>query len=164
MSKFYKTKNATRGDFEAIDQLLREAFGGPDEADLVMRLRTLPSKSIELVAISGVGIIGHIFLSELVSPNNWGALAPLAVAGNSRTKGVGAALIYSAITHAENISWSALAVLGDPKYYSRFGFSTELSKGYKSPYPIEFTGLLPLSGNATAREGNLVYPSVFEGV
>lgn len=151
-------------DTTQIAFLLREAFEGNEEADLMVRLRTPSLNPIELCARQGVDVIGHICLTEMISPKKWGALAPLSVAPKHQGKGVGSALITEAVRRARSRGWGALVVLGDPKYYGRFGFSTEMAQGYTSPYPILYTGILPLGKPQPPVQGTLTYPTEFEGV
>lgn len=156
--------NMAPADTAQIESLLCDAFGGRDEVDLMARLRNPELKIIEICAHHGTELVGHIFLSEMILPKKWGALAPLSVASAHQKKGVGTTLVEEAIRRAKAHGWEALVVLGDPKYYGRFGFSTERAEGFTSPYPIKFTGILPFENVKMPVNGVLIYPSEFEGV
>lgn len=151
-------------DAAQIAFLLRDAFQGEEEVDLMARLRKSKYELVELCARQNGDIIGHICLTEMISPRKWGALAPLSVAPNHQKKGTGSALIFEAINRAKLRGWKALVVLGDPNYYSRFGFSVERAQGYTSPYPILYTGILLLGKYYPPVQGIFTYPAEFEGV
>lgn len=154
---------ATDAEYTQIDQLLRAAFNGPDEAGLVKRLRSQSADLIELIAKSGGQVVGHICLSRLDEPAEWGALAPLSVAANFRRIGIGASLVCEAIRQAEAARWPALVVLGDPSYYNRFGFDVEKATGFTSLYPIKYTGILELSAFKEDKNKRITYSAAFAG-
>jgi putative acetyltransferase len=66
-------------DGAAIARVVEAAFDQPDEAELVARLRADGAMAIELVAVDGEAIVGHIAFSRLVAPAGAIALAPVAV-------------------------------------------------------------------------------------
>lgn len=150
---------ATPADADAIDALLRAAFGGPGEAGLVLALRAGPVVA-EWVAVQGGAVVGQVMLSAMVAPVGWVALAPLAVAEGARRRGIGAALVRAALGSLRG--WRAAAVLGEPGYYDRFGFAP--APGLRGPYPPAFMGLLPLDDPAPDGRAALVYPAAFEGL
>lgn len=121
-------------DEPAIAALHRDAFGGPDEALLVDRLRADGDVVLSRVARVGSAVIGHILFSRMDAPFPALALAPLAVAANHRRQGIAAALIGDGLAAARAGGWTAVFVLGDPAYYRRFGFSHEAAVGFESPY------------------------------
>ena len=58
-------RRETRQDLDAIDALLRDAFGGDGEARLVRKLREDGDLSLSLVADAAGAILGHVALSPL---------------------------------------------------------------------------------------------------
>lgn len=61
--------------------------------------------------------------------------------------------------------YDVVFVLGDPRYYSRFGFSSERARSLDFPYPKETFMALELCPGALAGvAGKVVYPPPFEGV
>lgn len=152
-------RSATTAETDAIDALLRAAFGGPGEAGLVLALRAGPVVA-EWVAERDGAVVGQVMLSAMVAPVGWVALAPLAVAMGARRRGIGAALVRAALASLRG--WRAAVVLGDPRYYGRFAFAP--APGLRGPYPPAFMGLLPLEDPAPDSRAELVYPAAFEGL
>lgn len=144
-------------DHTGIAGLLRRAFDGDGEAELVTALRPA---AIELVAERDGELQGHILLSPLEAPFRALALAPLAVEPIWQGQGIGSALIRRAIADAEG--WDAIIVLGDPAYYARFGFSVEEAAGYACAYAGPF--LMVLALRDVPATGRIVYPQAFSAL
>ena len=62
------------------------------------------------------------------------ALAPIGVLASRRKAGIGTELIKEGFEICRERGREAAVVLGDPKYYSRFGFSSLIAKRLRSPY------------------------------
>ena len=119
-------------DIDGIDSMLREAFGGTDEARLVAGLRAQGDLQFSLVAEAGGVVIGHLGFSPLTGDVSALALAPVAVAPKLQRRGVGAAMIHHALGRAGR---TPVIVLGDPEYYGTFGFApVALNSPYAGPY------------------------------
>ena len=54
-------------------------------------------------------------------------------------------------------------VLGDPAYYSRFGFSAATAKPFRTPYDGEYMQALILAPDAP-KSGTVRYPTAFAGL
>ncbi|MGZ8361809.1 MAG: GNAT family N-acetyltransferase, partial [Allosphingosinicella sp.] len=121
-------------DRAAIAALVEHAFGQPDEARLIARLRADGDLVLSLVADDGGTILGHVALSLMAAPFRALGLAPVAVAPGHQRQGIAAALIREALDRARADGWGGVFVLGDPAYYRRFGFSPDLASGFDSPY------------------------------
>lgn len=133
-------RRETRNDLDAIDALLRDAFGGEAEAKLVRDLRDAGDLSLSLVADAAGTIVGHIALSPLEAASPTYALAPLAVTPKAQRRGIGAALLHQAVLWAEDAS---VVVLGDPGYYGPLGFKpADLASPYAGP-SLQMIGTLP---------------------
>lgn len=150
-------------DCDAIRSVICEAFHQSDEADLVEALRTARVLEISLVAKEDNSIVGHIALSKLKSPANSLALAPVCVVGNQQGRGIGSSLIQTAVAEARSRGFSMIFVLGDPDYYSRFGFSTELAEGFPCEYSGSFFMALPI-GKEHLEPTSVIYPKAFGGM
>ena len=61
-------------------------------------------------------------LLPLVKSVFCGAIAPLSVLPDYQSKGIGSKLIKVAISESKKIQLDALFVLGNPKFYQKFGF------------------------------------------
>ena len=139
-------RKATSLDRDAIREIYLSAF--PDsEKELVLKLaidllskKTTPH-TISLVAeIDGV-IAGHIAFSPvfLESTNaHFGyILAPLAVAPKYQNNKIGSSLVKSGLDAISKMGSFIVFVYGDPQYYSRFGFYTDLAEKFIPPYTLQ---------------------------
>jgi len=121
-------------DLPRIDDVVRRAFDRPEEARLVDLLRRLASPFLSLVAIEGDRVVGHVALSPVVvegvgtGPTSAG-LAPLSVLPECQGRGIGNALMRSALVEARAMGWRAIFLLGNPLYYARFGFELAAPRG-----------------------------------
>ncbi|WP_274630438.1 GNAT family N-acetyltransferase [Arvimicrobium flavum] len=160
----YTVRPATPEDFVAIRAVELAAFGGPAEADLVEALRASGDLVLELVALHGDEVVGHVVFSRLLVRSDDRedvaavALAPLAVAPAHQRRGVGGLLIAEAharIEPRERLS----VVLGEPAYYGRFGYAHARAAGFDSDYQCE--ALQALAWSDAPSTGRLVYPEPF---
>lgn len=113
-------------DAAAVRQVHLTAFPNPGEADLVERLRANGKAVIELVALDGDSIIGHVVFSPLALRPRAGTvglgLGPLAVMPDHEKHGVGRRLIQNGLAECHRWGAGFVVVVGDPPYYTRFGF------------------------------------------
>src|SRR5436190_4798805 len=91
-------------DAAGIDSLLRIAFPGAAEADLVQRLRADGDLALSLVAEENGTIIGQVaFVPVTLDPDPgyrvWG-LAPISVLPHRQDQGVGSALTEAGLDRA----------------------------------------------------------------
>jgi putative acetyltransferase len=118
------------GQEAAIRAVVADAFGRAQEARLVDELRADGELAVSLVAIEA----GILALSRMRSPARALGLAPLSVRTIDQRRGIGARLVQEAIARARRRHYEIIFVLGDPGYYSRFGFSTAAAAGFTSRY------------------------------
>jgi putative acetyltransferase len=124
------TIRAERGsDIATIHAVEASAFGREDEAVLVDALRELNQDFISLVASLENEIAGHICFSPVTIEGSASdgvvlALAPLAVLPEHRRRGIGSMLVQYGLQECRRRNVDAVFVVGDPRYYSRFGFRT----------------------------------------
>lgn len=116
-------------DDEPLHALHVQAFGREDEARLVRALRAASAIELALVAELEGKVVGHVVFSPItiavpgaLKPARGLGLAPVAVAASARKKGLGGALISTGLDRARAAGHRLCVVLGDPKYYGRFGF------------------------------------------
>ena len=115
-------------DAAAIRHVLEQAFPGPDEANLVEILREADKAPISLVATYDGQVVGHIMFSPVtISPappslNSIG-LAPVAVLPEFQNRGIGSNLIREGLEECRKAGYDIVVVLGEPRFYARFGFS-----------------------------------------
>lgn len=160
---------AESNDHDAIDQLLRETFGGADEADLVSHLRANSAMVIELVCERGGMIVGHIAFSTVTAATSSGlGLAPLAVAPSVQRQGIGATLVRASLERCRELGCGFVVVLGHPEYYTRFGFVRALDIGLTNDYGADDAFMvLALTADGMPTAGRVRYGpefGVFEAV
>ena len=148
-------------DWPAIAALEEAAFGRPDEARLVDRLRSNGDLVLSLVAQAGAKIVGHLALSRMAAPFLALGLGPLAVAPDLQRSGVGGRLTEAALERARADGWDAVFVLGEPAYYRRFGFSAQAAIGFASPYAGPYLMALSLKGALPVSSGTIEYAPAF---
>ena len=92
---------ARTADHPAIAEINTLAFGQPDEAGLIERLREAGDVMFELVMEEAGTLQGHILLSRLWADNGqlYAALAPMAVRPAQQTKGIGSALVRASLLY-----------------------------------------------------------------
>jgi len=157
---------AEPSDAEAIDTLLRAAFGRPDEARLVEELGQGGYLLCELLAKIDGELVGYVAFSvlpiEQVDAVVRGAsLAPLAVSLPYRCRGLGATLVREGLALVHRLGADAVVVLGDPDYYPRFGFSAELGARLSAPFSGTSFMALDLRPGSLRRGGRVVYAPPF---
>ena len=65
-------------------------------------------------------------------------LAPLAVLPTHQRNRVGSTIVRHGLDNISSLSSFIVFVYGDPKYYSRFGFKTELARNFTPPYTLKY--------------------------
>ncbi|PSH68287.1 GNAT family N-acetyltransferase [Phyllobacterium brassicacearum] len=154
---------ASPEDCPAISDILKAAFQGADEADLVDRLRQDNDVVLELVALKHETIVGHILFSRLkvtaTEDSDAVALAPLAVSPDHQEQGIGSELVRSAHEHLASAGETLSVVLGEPEYYGRFGYEHQRASGFFSEYQGEYLQAVAF-GDAPS-SGTLIYAPAF---
>lgn len=156
-------------DRERVFEVQALAFERANEARAVDQLRAEARPQLSLVALEGDEIVGHVFLSPVTlegagpSPSLAG-LAPVGVLPERQGRGVGSALVREAIERAPRLGWQAILLVGDPRYYSRFGFALAAPMGFRYGHP-HFDAALQVrelvAGSLAGRSGRVVYHAAF---
>ena len=139
MRRDLSVRAAAEEDREAILAVVRDAFAtggndGQEEVDIVEATWALNAGWLELVALDGGDVIGHALAA-------YGALdgraavgvAPVSVVTSRQGEGIGSALMAELVRRAEQAELPLLIVLGEPEYYSRFGFEPAGPLGISYP-------------------------------
>jgi putative acetyltransferase len=118
------------------------AFPTEEEACLVDALRRGGKVEVSLVALIVERIVGHVLFSP-VSIDAPGArarevgLAPVAVRPEHQRRGIGAELIRAGLEECRRKGFDFVVVLGEPRYYRRFGFERAASAGLSNEYGVD---------------------------
>lgn len=122
------------GDERAIRALTDAAFrdmphADGDEGALVERLRADGDLVLSLVAVNAdQAIVGHIAFSPVSVEGvagGWYQLAPVSVIPGGQNSGIGSLLIEAGLAELRQGGARGIALVGNPEYYRRFGFTRE---------------------------------------
>jgi putative acetyltransferase len=113
----------TSADAEGIRTVLETSLPTPGEARLVEAHRVAGSLIVSLVAEADGAVVGHVAFGSVSAGSSTGAgLAPVAVLPVCRRQGVAARLVSDGLAACGLAGCGFVVVLGEPSYYSRFGF------------------------------------------
>ena len=155
---------AAAGDHPAIAAVTEAAFGRPDEARLVERLRADEDMMFELVAEAEGDVVGHIAFSRLWADRDdlYAALAPMSVTPQRQRSGLGSALVRRGLECAPQFGAVGVIVLGHPEFYPRFGFSAAAAAQIEAPYRgLPAFMALALVDGAFEAPLSVAYPDAF---
>jgi len=151
-----RIRHETPSDVEAIEALtvaafLNAAHTSHTEQFIVNALRRAGQLSVSLVADDNGLVIGHVAISPVTISDaavGWYGLGPISVVPGRQGQGVGSQLMEQALNNLRTLGAAGCVVLGDPGYYSRFGFKAERSVSLPDVPPeyfqaLSFDGSLP---------------------
>ena len=104
----------------------RHAYGA--EQHIVAALRKAGCLTISKVATRAGEVVGHVAISPIRisgSDRQWYGLGPISVLPDCQGRGIGSALAMDALLALSEFGAAGCVVLGDPRYYGRFGFRHE---------------------------------------
>lgn len=163
-------RSELKGDYASIFTIHQSAFKRDIEAELVNRLRTTNyyHSELSLVAEENSELVGHLLLTRVVIKDGNKtypvlALAPIGIKEAFQRKGIGSILIEEALKKAKYLGHKAVIVLGDPKYYARFGFEKASNYEITPPtnFPEEVFLIKKLSPEDLDFKGQVIYPVQF---
>ena len=140
-------REAIPRDHADIQSIYLTTFGEDEKAQVAMLAIDLLNEESQpetfaLVAEADKLLVGHVGLSPVALDHLSGLsgyiLAPLAVKPAVQKRGVGSKLIEAAVRRLKVQGVNILFVYGDPKYYERFGFTTDTAQPFKTPYKLQF--------------------------
>jgi putative acetyltransferase len=125
----------TPADIATIEAVTVTAFLDAPHADhteqlVVAALRAARALSISLVAEINGTVVGHVAVSPVSisdGSTGWFGLGPISVRPEFQGQGIGTHLMQEALRLFRERLAAGCVVLGDPGYYSRFGFRPEAS-------------------------------------
>ena len=116
----------TPADVESIHALTTAAFETEAEANLNDLLREAGALTLSLTAWIEDRLAGHVAVSPVTiegAPDAaWYGLGPIAVQPDLQGQGIGSQLMLKALADTAKLGGNGIVLLGDPKYYARFGF------------------------------------------
>lgn len=141
-------------DIPEISNLHRQAFKGPDESLIVENLRKNKNITLSLVCEIEGKIVGHIAYSAVSCKREaiGVGLGPVAVLPSFQRRGIGSKLIETGNQTAFSKGFHTIFVLGNPLYYSRFGFEKAKEKNYFSRFDPEGNHFMLLGNRVTAAQ------------
>jgi putative acetyltransferase len=123
----------TSGDAQAIAAVTASAFlNAPHtshtEQRIVGALRRAGMLTVSLVAEAGGSVLGHVAISPVAISDGavgWFGMGPVSVLPQHLRRGIGSQLVREALRLLRGRSASGCVVLGEPRYYRRFGFQAD---------------------------------------
>lgn len=145
-------RQTTAADYATVYQLIKTAFETAvhrdgTEQDFAVTLRESENyiPRLDLVAEIDGHIVGHILFTHTTITTFDGdtydtlLVAPLSVLLEYRNQAVGAGLMNEGLRIAAEMGYTAAFLLGDPDYYSRFGYQPSALYGIGHPtFPAEY--------------------------
>jgi len=152
-------------DIEPVREVLCAAFPTDVESRLVDALRTNGKALISLVAVQKEQVLGHIMFSPVsITPPSEAkgiGLAPVAVHPNVQSQGVGSSLIHEGLRLCKELGYDYCVVLGNPKYYRRFGFEKASQLGIQNEYGADDAFMLIRFSKGDMAQGLVKYAPEF---
>lgn len=155
-------RHETPQDIATIESVTASAFLNAEHTDhnehlIVNALRAAGALTLSLVALDDqhLGeqhIVGHASISPVTisgGESGWYGLAPVSVLPDFQGKGIGSALVKQILVELKSTGAAGCVVLGDPTFYSRFGFVADDSlvlPGVPAEYfqTLAFKGQVPI--------------------
>lgn len=144
------------GDAETIHALTAAAFqhaphSSHTEHLIVDALRAAEGLALSLVDERDGELVGHVAVSPVQvsdGTRDWFGLGPISVLPTWQRQGVGSGLMRAALQRLREQGAGGCVLLGEPAYYSRFGFRAEpglLLPGVPAEYfqAVAFQGAVP---------------------
>lgn len=135
-------------DFASIASVITAAFANVpvsdhQEAELVANLRQTSGYMHELALVAELNheIVGQALLTQIHIQTATEqipvlALAPLSVLPQFQRQGIGSQLMHETYRRAQAWHHKAILVLGDPVFYSRFGYVFASRFGLHFPFAV----------------------------
>ena len=155
------------GDLAAIEALYPLAFPDEDLLPIVGDLLSEPAIALSLVAMADSTLAGHVIFTRcgITGQDEKSAmLGPLAVSPTLQKQGIGSKLVGKGFELLKGEGVNRVFVLGDPAYYSRFGFLPDARVLPPYPMPAEWKDAwqsLSLLDDDTPIHGKIALPKLW---
>lgn len=154
-------------DISTITALTVAAFASQEHSShteqfIVNALRRSQQLTISLVAVLDEDIVGHVAASPVTissGAQGWFGIGPISVWPDRQGQGIGSALMQAALAELQQLGAMGCVVLGDPGYYSRFGFAVHAGLELPGAPPQYFQAL---SFGTALPQGTVQYHAAFE--
>jgi putative acetyltransferase len=162
-----KIRSESVADVPAIEAVTIRAFlNAPHtshtEQLIVSELRKAGLLAISLVADVEGTVIGHVAVSPVSvsdGASGWFGFGPISVLPEHQGCGVGSRLIQEALRILREHGAAGCVVLGEPEYYSRFGFQADPSLILPDVPPEYFQAI---SLDSSRPHGTVSYHQAFD--
>lgn len=144
-----------------VAALIGRAYDRSYEAWLVQALREAGDIQAEFVWDDGRAVQGHICTARHLHPVGWQILSTVAVDPGNRGQGIGSDLVRAALEAARQAEAKAVTVLGNARYYQRFGFTRTAAEALETPFSRENTLMYPIRIENAGVMAELVYPPAY---
>lgn len=139
-------------DCSAIESVHTAAFrdhpySRQTEHLIVNALRADHALAVSLVAEVGGKVVGHIAFSRITINGQacmWFLLGPVGVLPDHQRHGIGQQLVRQGLKEIRKLGADGCVLVGDPAYYSRFGFTQARELVFEG-VPAEYCLYLPMS-------------------
>ena len=156
-------------DVRAVRDLITVAFKEVEhrsgtEASIVDALRAAGALTLSLVAVEDEEVVGQVAFSPVTIDSGlsgWFGLGPVAVRPDRQRSGIGKALIEVGLTRLRDNGAGGCVVLGDPRYYARFGFVSDPALRY-AEVPVPYFQRIVFGGPPPT--GEVAYHEAFDAV
>lgn len=140
---------------------LTAAHTSHTEQFIINALRTSGQLSISLVAEHRGEVVGHVAVSPVSissGADGWYGLGPISVVPELQRQGIGTQLIEQALAELRKLGATGCVLLGNPAYYSRFGFRANPAIALPGVPPEYFQAI---SFHGSAPSGTVSYHESF---
>ena len=163
-------KDEQPNDSNRITNIQYAAFKGhpmhapgaePTEHSIVEQLRESKALTLSLLAEEDGEAVGHIAISPATigeSTSGWYILGPVGVIPTRQGHGIGACLIREALQRMKEAGADGIVLVGEPKFYNRFGFKNIEGITYQG-VPDQHVLALPFTENIS--KGNITPHDAF---
>lgn len=146
----YFIRDQADGDFAAVHDLVAAAFrfmpyAAGTEQFIMDALWRNGVTTVALVAEDEGAIVGQAAFSKVTVGGRdvgWHGLGPVSVLPERQRHGIGKAMILEGLERLRILGSQGCAVVGDPGYYSRFGFH-QTSEMHEPGVPAPYFMVLP---------------------